>query len=780
MIIRTAQRALLAVLLAVCVNAPAQTIDPATWGPYLPVIGTARRAGTDGYTMRWTWTQPGVELKEEYLTPSGRVAHTSTITRGDRPGTLRNVSSGLGGKEFSGTVQPDGSVLYVGSGLLKFHHLVGVAADGAWEVRSVKLKDGAIASVDAAPTHSRYLPVAGSAGPAAPGATTATAAAATGVAAASTGATSAQRPAAGAAATASATAAPLGASAPPASLSLRGLERFVGKRLVEMEEGATIDFSRAADGSVVIQLGYRDGSPEGRYVLAEPGSAPGTLEMRESAYGDAFRRQAEWKSDSMLSVSSKNARLRGWIRGYDFLADGDDLKVRAWGQFVTNIGAVTDNTFDRSRTYIAAPSAPSLEPAELARQHALNQRLFLASVGPKSPRPGRWLHPSGSVMWATSGSGLDFRDRANVLAVDGSTREVGTSAVLDPARGTWTTFEGGKAVAVSYATMGPDGSFEVRRLPELGVTPFDAIKAFYSVRFGATRVEVRRANASVEAYDWRSEGEALAAFGAAVAARRLAYPAEQQRAAQLAAEQARQQALQQAQMAAMQAQQELLDAQADAEFEAERQQRMAQWNQSRAASEQALADSVSRLNNTVANVEAQQAEYRARQEAQRLQQEAASRAADAQRAREATERQYEIARQFEAQQQAQAQQRAEQQAQAQQLAQQRPTSTASSSAGSAQAAGSASTRDRADGCVSPPVTSANKCPSSTGLRGRVTNQCASPVDVRMCFMTDTGWSCQSEYGVDPGDEWHPGDCRANGQVFYSVRYSDSSVPLATP
>lgn len=96
------------------------------------------------------------------------------------------------------------------------------------------------------------------------------------------------------------------------------------------------------------------------------------------------------------------------------------------------------------------------------------------------------------------------------------------------------------------------------------------------------------------------------------------------------------------------------------------------------------------------------------------------------------------------------------------------------------AAAPASVRDRADTCVGQPVTASHKCASTTGLIGRVANSCAVHVDVRMCFMTATGWSCQSNYGLAPEQAWEPGDCKATGQVFRSVRYSDSKEPLAYP
>jgi hypothetical protein len=63
----------------------------------------------------------------------------------------------------------------------------------------------------------------------------------------------------------------------------------------------------------------------------------------------------------------------------------------------------------------------------------------------------------------------------------------------------------------------------------------------------------------------------------------------------------------------------------------------------------------------------------------------------------------------------------------------------------------------------------------------VANQCNYPVDVRICFMTDRGWNCQANYGLNPGRTWEPGWCSAiNDQVFHSVRYSDSKDMLQNP
>lgn len=139
-------------------------------------------------------------------------------------------------------------------------------------------------------------------------------------------------------------------------------------------------------------------------------------------------------------------------------------------------------------------------------------------------------------------------------------------------------------------------------------------------------------------------------------------------------------------------------------------------------------------------------------------------AQEVQNARAATERQEAIARSY--------------------AAQQRQSAAVSNSpavtAPARPAPSSTSTRDRADNCVGQPVTATHKCASSSGLTGRVVNSCAVSVDVRMCFMTATGWSCQSNYGLAPERAWEPGDCKATGQVFRSVRYSDSKEPLDSP
>lgn len=152
-----------ALLLAACLvvgASPAadgvQTADPA-WGDYAALAGRTARAGTEGYQLRWYWAEPGKELVQEYRNPGdSSVAHREVITLGASPGTLMLQSSAMGKKRWNGTVQPDGSVLFIGKGLLKLPYLAGEGGDGTWQVRGVELDDGRIASVDEVTKYNRF------------------------------------------------------------------------------------------------------------------------------------------------------------------------------------------------------------------------------------------------------------------------------------------------------------------------------------------------------------------------------------------------------------------------------------------------------------------------------------------------------------------------------------------------------------------------------------------------------------------------------------------------
>ncbi len=309
-----------------------------------------------------------------------------------------------------------------------------------------------------------------------------------------------------------------------------------------------------------------------------------------------------------------------------------------------------------------ASAGPAPDPAQVARQHALNQRYWNAMLGPAGAgtERGRWWRDVDKTMYAVAASGDVFVDIAWTIAADGKRVEHRGTYELDPATGTWTAHPDGQPPRVLRVATANDGEFTVEVLPGPGAATGEAVNPPFRVGFSPTGAAVTfRVAGQVDSnFVWLPQGDVIAMFEQAVAARAAAFA--QQQAAQAEAQRlAVEQILaQQRAYAAQNAQQELLDAQADYEFERERQEKAARWAQASGAAERGLADSISRLNNTVSAVEAQQAQYRAQQEAIRAQQEAAARVADAQRAREATERQYEIARQYEAQRQAQAQQAA--------------------------------------------------------------------------------------------------------------------------
>jgi hypothetical protein len=133
--------------------------DPAVWGIYAQLAGSTRQA-VDGYRLHWRWSQPGKELVEEYFAPAnGKLMHTSTITPGPGPGTLHVAGSSLGGKEWNGTLQPDGSVVFAGTGMLKMSYKATIGSDGAYEIRGVKIQDGVVVSTRELASNSRYLPL---------------------------------------------------------------------------------------------------------------------------------------------------------------------------------------------------------------------------------------------------------------------------------------------------------------------------------------------------------------------------------------------------------------------------------------------------------------------------------------------------------------------------------------------------------------------------------------------------------------------------------------------
>ena len=235
-------------------------------------------------------------------------------------------------------------------------------------------------------------------------------------------------------------------------------------------------------------------------------------------------------------------------------------------------------------------------------------------------------------------------------------------------------------------------------------------------------------------------------------------------------EAARQAQLQYQAMAAAEARRLAEEAEADAEFEAERARKAAAWQQQAQASEQALANSMARLQNTTAQIQAQQAEAAARQRAQA---EAADRAE--------RQRQVELVRQAN---QRQADEAARLAAQRQQYEQQRADALAAERARTSQRADVASAgRASTD-------TDANRCVSSAELRENdtfqgntaayVVNGCGTPVDVKICLMTDSGWKCGVTWGLAAQARWSYSAFNATSRVFVDAKTAGSSRPLASP
>jgi hypothetical protein len=88
-------------------------------------------------------------------------------------------------------------------------------------------------------------------------------------------------------------------------------------------------------------------------------------------------------------------------------------------------------------------------------------------------------------------------------------------------------------------------------------------------------------------------------------------------------------------------------------------------------------------------------------------------------------------------------------------------------------------------------TDANRCVTSPSLRQNdtfqgntaayVTNGCGTPVDVRICLMTEEkGWNCGMTYALQPQASWSWSSMHATGQTFMDARVQGSNKPMASP
>jgi hypothetical protein len=108
----------------------------APWGPYARLVGQSMKdVSPSGYRLRWRWETPGQVLLEEWYggtVDSDKPAYVMTIRLGAQPGTLNLKSSTMMGKEWVGTLQSDGSISFVGKGLLKMPYSIRVDEQGAY------------------------------------------------------------------------------------------------------------------------------------------------------------------------------------------------------------------------------------------------------------------------------------------------------------------------------------------------------------------------------------------------------------------------------------------------------------------------------------------------------------------------------------------------------------------------------------------------------------------------------------------------------------------------
>lgn len=599
----------------------APAADPA-WGPYATLAGRSASAGTDGYTLRWYWIEPGQELAQEYINPSdGSLDHRDVITIGETPGTLVLQSSYMGRKQWHGTLQPDGHVLFIGKGLLKLPYLAGVGENGAWEIRQVELDDGRIASVDEA---SRYNSFAFA--DAAPAAVAEDAAAAP------------------------PTASPAAPAAIAETLALAPVAPVTAETAATAASTATAGTPQATSmlGSLAKSLGL------GGEDAAD--SPPPVINPDFGVMSEFVGRQFVYR-DTLGSVS---------------LADGGQQLVLQFGSHVYHLQAT-----ERPDRYEVVSNSHGLSPKA--------KRL-----------------PDG-------------------------------------------------AIEVSFSTRSVDDMIGTRHRIKFDKGDQGGIKLF---------AEYHPIAAFLAGWDysWAADYRPYSDTAAAEERTYAQWDREDN------AERARQRAIEQAEMDAAWQRGMANMAGNLSDYAAREQQRMDE--------SQAVLDEI----NAMARAEAEAQRYAEQQAAQQY-------AAQQQAAQQQLAQQQQAARQQALAQQQAAMRDRQSQLQAQPAQSAGGTGSWEHAGGnpSSASAGTASTRDDAGTCISPPVTSRHKCASLTGYKGLVSNSCTVPVDVRMCFMTATGWNCQSNYGLAPQETWEPGWCHANtGEVFHSVRYSDDREPLASP
>lgn len=129
--------------------------SPQEWGAYADLAGTSWRGGNrqgDNFGANWRitveWREVGVTLIERWESIDNQYRPmTQVITRGDQPGELRLAATNGVCASRTGTVQPDGSVLFVCNGFFKWPMHVVAPRDGVWEQHYVNLNGSEVAGI---------------------------------------------------------------------------------------------------------------------------------------------------------------------------------------------------------------------------------------------------------------------------------------------------------------------------------------------------------------------------------------------------------------------------------------------------------------------------------------------------------------------------------------------------------------------------------------------------------------------------------------------------------
>lgn len=311
---------------AVAPTSPPQA-DRTHWGLLLDIVDEPRVdllidspiwIGFTPTVITFAWEVPGQVMSSSYTLPDGQPRKLSTLRWDEaRHGLVETATDGAA--EIVMLPQPDGSfVATAGKIHITYRMLDSGALERVWEfdrgaglepmmrLHAVKATAESIAAAQRQVEVWKQIHDAKAM----------SAAVASQLQAAS---------APGAAALATAVTTPAG----PPYLGFRGLERFVGKRLFSPPDRMYIELQHGSGATLLISMTRFNGEPYGRYVLAESRERPGALVMLSSVVDiDNLGMTAEWKSDNVLSLSSRSDRQGNWVHDLELSAEGEALSYR--------------------------------------------------------------------------------------------------------------------------------------------------------------------------------------------------------------------------------------------------------------------------------------------------------------------------------------------------------------------------------------------------------------------------------------------------------------------